>query len=75
MAATASPRRAEHLGSLLRPKELIQLAYSLDTKARYAVEDREIVSIVREQQNLGFRAITDGEYRRTCKSSPCSSAS
>lgn len=63
------PFRAEHLGSLLRPQQL------LDTKTAYeagktseaeltAVEDKEVNDIVKAQQKLGYAALSDGEYRR-----------
>lgn len=69
------PFRAEHLGSLLRPDELLK------TKTAYeqgkvpesdlvAVENREIKQIVETQRKLGFAAITDGEYRRHSKRLP-----
>jgi methionine synthase II (cobalamin-independent) len=62
------PFRAEHLGSLLRPKELLQkralfekneLSQSDITK----VEDESVEKIVKVQTDCGFRAVTDGEYR------------
>jgi hypothetical protein len=66
------PFRAEHLGSLLRPDELLQVRASLDQgKASEAelkkVEDKAIDQIVEEQKKIGLRAITDGEYRRHSK--------
>lgn len=67
------PFRAEHLGSLLRPHQL------LDTKLAFeagkipeaeltAVEDKEVNDIVKTQQKLGYAAMSDGEYRRHSKS-------
>lgn len=63
------PFRAEHLGSLLRPEHL--LAKRVDVEKGQAteeelsnIEDIEIKEIVDMQLKLGFRAITDGEYRR-----------
>lgn len=64
------PFRADHVGSFLRP------AYLLEARAQKAqgaisaaqlrsVEDRAIAEIVRFQQDLGLRGITDGEFRRT----------
>lgn len=63
------PFRADHVGSLLRPKEL------RDARSRHArkeisgeqlreIEDREILRIIRKQEDLGLRAVTDGEFRR-----------
>ncbi|KAI1874325.1 uncharacterized protein JN550_002904 [Neoarthrinium moseri] len=67
------PFRAEHLGSLLRPKELTEKRVKLDSakaleiaqdKELHAIEDKAINKIVKSQLDLGFHAITDGEYRR-----------
>lgn len=67
------PFRAEHLGSLLRPKDLTEKRLKLDDakaleivhdKELHAIEDRAINEIVKEQLDLGYHAITDGEYRR-----------
>lgn len=63
------PFRAEHVGSLLRPRAL------LDARARFArgeiaqielseAEDRAIRDAIALQQKLGFRFVTDGEFRR-----------
>jgi methionine synthase II (cobalamin-independent) len=67
------PFRAEHLGSLLRPKDLTEKRLKLDNakalevaqdKELHAIEDRAIDEIVKAQLDLGYHAITDGEYRR-----------
>ena len=73
-SAVRSPRetppfRAEHVGSLLRPAELIaarQRAASGEiTAARLReLEDDAIRDAVRLQQETGLRSITDGEFRR-----------
>ncbi|KAJ5218371.1 uncharacterized protein N7498_000470 [Penicillium cinerascens] len=65
-AALPRPRRAEHLGSLLRPAELLGYA-SQDTNAtaRRQIENREITIVVNEQLKIGFKAVSDGEYRRS----------
>ncbi len=66
---SGAPFRADHVGSLLRPKPL------LDARARYqkreitraelrVVEDEAIRQAVAFQQGVGLQAITDGEYRR-----------
>ncbi|KAJ5094864.1 hypothetical protein N7456_010725 [Penicillium angulare] len=65
MAFSAAPRRAEHLGSLLRPTELIEaLNNNVDAETRQEIEDRGINTIVNDQVYLGFKVINDGEYRR-----------
>ncbi|KAI0192503.1 5-methyltetrahydropteroyltriglutamate-homocysteine methyltransferase [Astrocystis sublimbata] len=67
------PFRAEHLGSLLRPKELTERRIELDDAKALdiaqdpklkEIEDKSIDDIVKLQLDLGFRAINDGEYRR-----------
>lgn len=67
------PFRAEHLGSLLRPKEITDKRIALDNakaleiaqdKELHTLEDNAINEIVKVQLDLGFHAIGDGEYRR-----------
>lgn len=63
------PFRAEHIGSLLRPPELLAARRALDERQLSAealreVEDRWIREAVRLQERVGLQAITDGEYRR-----------
>jgi 5-methyltetrahydropteroyltriglutamate--homocysteine methyltransferase len=64
------PFRADHVGSFLRPKKLLDArdqhkAGTLSAAALRAVEDDAIRDIVRFQEGLGLRGITDGEFRRT----------
>lgn len=67
---TVPPFRADHVGSFLRPPEL------LDARDRYkagtirrdelrAIEDRAIREVVKFQEGLGLQGVTDGEFRRT----------
>ncbi|MFM9971670.1 MAG: 5-methyltetrahydropteroyltriglutamate--homocysteine S-methyltransferase [Burkholderiales bacterium] len=61
--------RAEHIGSLLRPPELVDaMARHLEGKIGAdelrTVQERAIDLVVRMQEDLGYRALTDGEYRR-----------
>jgi 5-methyltetrahydropteroyltriglutamate--homocysteine methyltransferase len=63
------PFRAEHIGSLLRPKELLALRQrhargEIDQAALTAAEDRAIEDAVRLQERVGLRLATDGEFRR-----------
>lgn len=63
------PFRAEHLGSLLRTDKLLDTRHAWEAgkasdAALEAVEDTDVKDIVAVQQELGFHAITDGEYRR-----------
>jgi hypothetical protein len=64
------PYRADHVGSYLRPQRLIAardafFAGKLEAEALRAVEDACIVEVVRAQENVGLRGVTDGEFRRT----------
>ena len=68
-ARTVPPFRADHVGSLLRPPELLQAradhrAGKIDDAALHAAEDAAIKDVVRLQEDLGLQAITDGELRR-----------
>ena len=71
MTARATPPfRADHVGSFLRPKFLLEArerkAKGEITAAQLReVEDRAITDIVRFQQDVGLQSITDGEFRRT----------
>jgi len=57
--------RADHVGSFLRPKELLELRHSgADPERLREVEDREILRVLAKQQELGFELFTDGEFRR-----------
>lgn len=63
------PFRAEHIGSLLRPPELLAKRKAFDAGQLLAeelkeVEDRTIKEAVALQEEVGLQAITDGEYRR-----------
>ncbi|CZS91991.1 probable Methionine synthase, vitamin-B12 independent [Rhynchosporium graminicola] len=63
------PFRAEHLGSLLRPKELLQKRAAFEAKELSrdeltTIENESVDKIVKLQLDAGFRAISDGEYRR-----------
>ncbi|KAK0108026.1 hypothetical protein ONS95_002851 [Cadophora gregata] len=63
------PFRAEHLGSLLRPKELLQKRAAFEAKQisredLTPIENDSVDKIVKVQLDAGFRAISDGEYRR-----------
>src|SRR5919109_1179539 len=51
----APPFRAEHIGSLLRPAKLL---------ADRSLEDQCIVEVIRWQESLGLKVVTDGEFRR-----------
>jgi 5-methyltetrahydropteroyltriglutamate--homocysteine methyltransferase len=69
-ARTTPPFRADHVGSFLRPAYLLE---ARDLKARGEItpeqlreaEDKAIAEIVAFQRDVGLKAITDGEFRRT----------
>jgi len=60
------PFRAEHLGSLLRPQAILDARYKKEVPAEELakIEDSSIKNIVKEQLDLGFHAVSDGEWRR-----------
>lgn len=64
------PFRADHVGSFLRPAYLLQAREQhakgeISAAQLRAVEDRAITEIVKFQEEVGLKSITDGEYRRT----------
>jgi 5-methyltetrahydropteroyltriglutamate--homocysteine methyltransferase len=66
---TSPPFRADHVGSLIRPKELIEArrayqAGNLSADALRAIEDQAIRDTVKMQERVGLNSITDGEMRR-----------
>ena len=58
--------RADHVGSLLRPQELLQARTSdrSDRKQLHALEDKHIQQVLQRQKDLGLKIFTDGELRR-----------
>jgi 5-methyltetrahydropteroyltriglutamate--homocysteine methyltransferase len=67
---TRPPFRAEHVGSLLRPKLLLEArksaqAGALSADALRELEDDAIRHAVKRQEEVGLRCVTDGEMRRT----------
>ena len=63
------PFRAEHIGSLLRPQDLIDARLSheggdMDEEELRELEDLSIRDAVRLQEDIGLEIITDGEFRR-----------
>jgi 5-methyltetrahydropteroyltriglutamate--homocysteine methyltransferase len=68
-ARTKPPFRADHVGSLLRPKRLADARAQakegkLPADALKAVEDECIREAVALQEGVGLHAVTDGEFRR-----------
>jgi 5-methyltetrahydropteroyltriglutamate--homocysteine methyltransferase len=69
VVASKPPFRAEHIGSLLRPPELLAARTrfakgEIDQAALTAAEDAAIRGAIALQEQLGFKFVTDGEFRR-----------
>jgi len=61
--------RADHVGSLLRPKPLLEARQkwaqgSLPAEELRQLEDQYIADVVQKELDAGLRSITDGEFRR-----------
>jgi 5-methyltetrahydropteroyltriglutamate--homocysteine methyltransferase len=66
---TTPPFRADHVGSLLRPPELLRAreefaAGRMPLEQLRAVEDEAIRAVVKMQRDVGLQSATDGEFRR-----------
>src|SRR6187399_528124 len=64
------PSRADHVGSFLRPRYLLEAREKfarreIGASELRAVEDQAIAEVIRMQEEVGIEAITDGEFRRT----------
>ncbi|MDO8876527.1 MAG: 5-methyltetrahydropteroyltriglutamate--homocysteine S-methyltransferase, partial [Pseudolabrys sp.] len=67
---TKPPFRADHVGSLLRPAALKEARAKfakgeIDAAALKAAEDCEIERVIKKQEEVGLKSITDGEFRRS----------
>ncbi|HEV3288478.1 MAG TPA: 5-methyltetrahydropteroyltriglutamate--homocysteine S-methyltransferase, partial [Streptosporangiaceae bacterium] len=66
---TTPPFRADHVGSLLRPRELLAArddfaAGTIGAAQLRAIEDGAITEVVAMQRDAGLQSATDGEFRR-----------
>jgi 5-methyltetrahydropteroyltriglutamate--homocysteine methyltransferase len=66
---TQPPFRADHVGSLLRPPQLLRARAEftggdISAEQLREIEDAAIRDVVRMQQDVGLRSATDGEFRR-----------
>jgi 5-methyltetrahydropteroyltriglutamate--homocysteine methyltransferase len=66
---TTPPFRADHVGSLLRPRRLLDAREDLSKGSITAeelrnIEDEEIAKLVQMQRDVGLQSATDGELRR-----------
>jgi 5-methyltetrahydropteroyltriglutamate--homocysteine methyltransferase len=63
------PFRADHVGSLLRPQRLVEARAmrekgEITAEALTKIEDECILEIIRRQEDIGLKGVTDGEFRR-----------
>jgi 5-methyltetrahydropteroyltriglutamate--homocysteine methyltransferase len=63
------PFRADHVGSLIRPQALIAAREAasrneLSEAALRSVQEEAIREVVRMQEDVGLRSVTDGEFNR-----------
>jgi 5-methyltetrahydropteroyltriglutamate--homocysteine methyltransferase len=63
------PFRADHVGSLLRPKQVLQARDEfsrgeISAEQLTQIEDEAIREIIRMQGEVGLKSVTDGELRR-----------
>jgi len=66
----ATQYRAEHIGSLLRPAEVLQARSaheqgSITLEQLREVEDKAVLAALEMQRQVGIDVLTDGEYRRS----------
>jgi 5-methyltetrahydropteroyltriglutamate--homocysteine methyltransferase len=71
MPERTPPFRADHVGSLLRPPEVVRARKarfeekSLSAAELQAAEDAAIPDLIRMQEEVGLPVVTDGEARRS----------
>jgi hypothetical protein len=64
--------RSTHVGSLVRPDELIAYMHAIDAGEAYdqrAYEEcltRSVRDVVRRQRDTGVDVVSDGEYGKSC---------
>lgn len=64
------PFRADQVGSLLRPAVLLEARSKyqqgeIDKSQLREIEDQAIREVIKKQESVGLKSITDGEFRRT----------
>jgi 5-methyltetrahydropteroyltriglutamate--homocysteine methyltransferase len=69
MSQQNPPFRADHVGSLLRPKALLELRHEwklgkVPADALREAENQAIAETIKKVESIGIQAITDGEFRR-----------
>lgn len=70
MSKTNPPFRADQVGSLLRPSELLAardrfFRGEISKEELRDAEDKAIREVVKKQEDVGLHSVTDGEFRRT----------
>lgn len=65
-----TPYRADQIGSLLRPPELLQARMAheqghLTREQLHQIEDQAILKVLELQRQIGLDVLTNGEYRHT----------
>ena len=63
------PFRADHVGSLLRTKEVLDNRNrwkkgEITAAALRTIEDKGITETIKKLESVGMKSITDGEFRR-----------
>lgn len=66
---TSPPFRADHVGSLLRPPQLLKARDDhaqgrIDDDELRGIEDEAIRDVIAKQEAVGLQSATDGEFRR-----------
>ena len=69
MSKIKPPYRADHVGSLLRPKALLKARQRYQERAiskqeLRSIEDLHIGEVIKKQEAVGLQSVTDGEFRR-----------
>ena len=69
MERSKPPFRADHVGSLIRPEALIKAREQAEKKelpdaALQSIQQAAIRDVVRLQEELGLKVVTDGEFNR-----------
>ena len=69
---SAPPFRAEQMGSLLRPDDLLEVrakirdtGISEEEAGLPAIEKKAVADVVKLQRELGLKAVSSGEFNRT----------
>jgi 5-methyltetrahydropteroyltriglutamate--homocysteine methyltransferase len=58
--------RADHVGSFLRPSDLLEARSArVPAEQLHALEDQHVARVLQKQKDLGFDVFTDGEFRRS----------